>query len=137
MGECTIPLRLIEAVNYLLLLLLSKWTVFIIEKKYVFKGPWWTVCSWYYVFVLYCIVLHFNVSFVNAVHFVYLVWCIRVLNSFSLPDNSYWKCLTTSLCVYLHQDMCKVKSHSSGMICGSRETYVKAKCNLLWIIRHE
>ena len=26
---------------------------------------------------LYCIVLHFNVSFARAAHFVYLVWCIR------------------------------------------------------------
>ena len=28
-------------------------------------------------FFLYCIFLHFNVSFVRAAHFVYLVWCIR------------------------------------------------------------
>ena len=31
--------------------------------------------SRYCVFVLYCIVLHFNVSFPNVLHFSYLVWC--------------------------------------------------------------
>ena len=74
--ECIATLWLIETVNYLLLLLLSEFSV-LQERKYVFKGPWWTVYSWYFVFVLFCIVLHFNVSFANALHFVCLLWCIK------------------------------------------------------------
>ena len=38
-------------------------------RKYVFKRPWWTVYSWYCGFVLYCIVLPFNVPFATALHF--------------------------------------------------------------------
>ena len=74
--ECIATLWLIETVNYLLLLLLSEFSA-LQERKYVFKGPWWTVYSWYFVFVLFCIVLHFNVSFANALHFVCLLWCIK------------------------------------------------------------
>ena len=70
--ECIATLRLIETVNYLLLLLLSEFSA-LQERKYVFKGPY----SWYCVFVLFCIILHFNVSFANALHFVCLVWCIK------------------------------------------------------------
>ena len=46
-------------------------------SKHVFKGPWWTIYSWYCVFVSSCIVLHFNVSFANPLHFSSLVWCLR------------------------------------------------------------
>ena len=58
----------------------------------MFKGPWWTIYSSYCIFDLYCIVLHFNVSFANALHLLYLVWCIRPKcpRQFLLPCNSYW-----------------------------------------------
>ena len=69
------------------------------ERKYVFKGPWWTVYSWYCAFVLYCIALHFNITFANAQHSVYLVWCIRPKcpQQFFIAKN-YWKCLQTVKC---------------------------------------
>ena len=37
----------------------------------------------------------------------------------------------------VHQDVCKVKAHSSDIICGSRETYFKGKCSLMINIHHE
>ena len=33
--------------------------------------------------------------------------------------------------------MCKVKAHSSGIICGGRETYFKGKCSHMINIHHE
>ena len=98
LGECTAPLWLIETICYRYFCLNELFSV-LQDRKYVFKGPWWTVYSWYCVFVLYCIVLHFNVTFANAQHSVYLVWCIRPKcpQQFFIAKN-YWKCLQTVMC---------------------------------------
>ena len=117
MWDCITLLWLIEAVNYLLPLLLSEWTVFSIagniyskdlDKQYtlgnkidkmykikilkqklfrispssvliyrIYHGKFIqsTLLILFFFFVLHC--SSFNVSFVNALHFFYLVLCIR------------------------------------------------------------
>ena len=97
----------------------------------------------YFCFVLPCSTF-FNDPFANAVRFVYLVLCIEpkcpqqffIAKQFLLkiPADCY---VLVNASNYVHQDVCKVKAHSSGIICGSIETYFKVKCILMIKIHHE
>ena len=142
-GECIALLWLIETVNYLLMLLLSEWTIFSIAGNMCSKDLDEQYASDIAGFFRYCIVLHFNVSFANALHLLYFVWCIRPKypKQFSLPCNSYWKFLQTVMQVnafnYVHQNVCKVKAHLSAIICGSWKTYFKGECSLKTNIHHD
>ena len=96
----------------------------------------------------FCFVLHystfFNDPFANAARFVYLVLCIvpKCSQQFLIAKQFLLK--KTADCYvlvntsnYVHQDVCKVKAHSSGIICGTIETYFKVKCILMINMHHE
>ena len=102
LGEFISLLWLIETVNYLLLLLLSEWTVFGIagnmcskdlDKEYTLD-----------IVFLYCIVLYFNVSFANALHFFSLVFhchAILIENVCRLLCKSTLPTMFIKICVRL------------------------------------
>ena len=39
--------------------------------------------------------------------------------------------MQVNVCNYVHRTVCKVELHSSGIKCGTRETYFKGKCSLM------
>ena len=80
-------------------------------RKYVFKGPWWTIYSWYCVFVLYFIVPHFNASFANALHFFTLCGlldqnALTVLNCHTILIKNIYRLLCKSMLPTMVIKMC-------------------------------
>ena len=94
--ECIASLWLIEAVNHFLLLLFSQYCrggnmcSRHLDEQYTPDIPF-----------SFCTALFFILMSFFQMHYILFTLCgvsdQNVLNSFSLPDNSYWKCLQTDM----------------------------------------
>ena len=89
--------------------------------------------SWYCVFALYCIVLYFNVSFPNALHFSYLCSVnktklpLSLLNCHTIFIESVCRLLCKSMLPTMFIKVCVKLKHIHLASCGSREIYLKGK----------
>ena len=88
--------------------------------------------------LLICTALLFNLMSVLQMLFIFLICVVHKTNMPSTVFH-YQKILIENvsplLCVvnssnYVHQAVCKIKVHSSGIICGSRETTSKLNATL-------
>ena len=140
MGECIALLWLIEMVNYSLPLLLPEWTVFSIagnmcskdlDKQYTLD-----------IVFLFCTALFFILMSLLQMHYIFLPFMVHK-TKMSLTIFHCHTILTGNVCrllcnsMLLTMFMCKVKAHSSGIICRSRKTSFKGKCSLMINIHHE
>ena len=104
-------------------------------RKCVFKGLWWTIHSWFCVFVLYCIVLLFRVSFENALHFLPCVvyktkLSLTVFECRTILIRNVSRLLCKSMFSTMFIKMCvKLKHiHLASYFGVVTETYFKGKC---------
>ena len=108
-------------------------------SKHVFKGPWWTIYSWYYVFVLSRIVLHFNVSFANPLHFSFLFFWFKtkmpltVLNCHTILHENVYRLLCKSMLPTMFIKLCvKLKHIHLASYVGVEKIAPKVNAALLW-----
>ena len=108
-------------------------------RKYVFKGPSWTIYSWYCFFVLYCIFLHFNISF-EKIHYIFLPLCgvktkipLTVLNCHAILIDNVCRLLLKSMLPTMFIQLCVTFKHIYlASYVGVKELAAKVNAAVLW-----